>query len=610
MRYYAQESDIYHEGKSYGDKTWDADKNFGCVCDEYYTGYDCSLRECPVGDDPMTSGQANEIQQLVCTATSGTFTLTFYKQGPPFRPVTTPPIAFNAPTSAVTAAFTGIADVVVTYKFGTEFCAGDTDSTRNIVQIEFKQDFGDLPVMIVGGDKKAFVSIFGAVPDFGATTEVLIGGDGGSGHLPTAGTKENAPCSSRGFCDTLTGVCTCYTAFQTSNGVGQAGPRGDCGSPKGGITACPGTSLACSGHGYCVGSPTFQCVCSAGYSGGDCSERTCPSSYSWFDTPNGVDDAHYKVECSNMGVCDKTKGECKCRTNFKGAACERMSCPGGEPACNGHGTCLSQAALAENSLLHSNFARTDITYGKIPNYKYTWDYNKVWGCQCDQDYTGYDCSLRLCPKGDDPITGNGNGPLDPIQVKEIQTISCLAPSGSFRLRYRNYETIDIPYDSDIYGLESALENLQSVGGATFQGDVTVEVTRGDPNCNATACCAYNRTNGTSFHGNVMTVYFISELGNLPQMVVSQNNLGIYNNGTGQHEKFVGGKGPVAIHVKTRQDGTTENAECSNRGICNRANGICACFDGFGSSNGNGRHSIAGTRGDCGYVLPVFVPSAA
>ena len=32
----------------------------------------------------------------------------------------------------------------------------------------------------------------------------------------------------------------------------------------------------------------------------------------------GLDDAHYKVECSNMGTCDKTKGECKCRTNFEG----------------------------------------------------------------------------------------------------------------------------------------------------------------------------------------------------------------------------------------------------------------------------------------------------
>ena len=66
-------------------------------------------------------------------------------------------------------------------------------------------DFGDLPVMIVGGDVAAQVEIFGAAPDFGATGEAIIGGDGGSGHTPTKGTKENVPCSRRGFCDTLTG---------------------------------------------------------------------------------------------------------------------------------------------------------------------------------------------------------------------------------------------------------------------------------------------------------------------------------------------------------------------------------------------------------------------
>jgi hypothetical protein len=217
---------------------------------------------------------------------------------------------------------------------------------------------------------------------------------------------------------------------------------------------------------------------------------------------------------------------------------------------------LFSAQLAENSLVHSNGARTGITYGKIPNYKYTWDYNKVWGCQCDQDYTGYDCSLRLCPKGDDPITGNGNGPQDPVQVKEVQTISCMANSGTFRLRFRNYETVDIPYDSDIYGVEKALEDLQSTGGATYQGDVTVEVAKGDPNCNATVCCAHNRTDGTGYYGNTLSIYFISELGNLPEMVVSQNLLGPYNNGTGQ--ELVDGEGPVAIAVATTQEGTTEN----------------------------------------------------
>jgi len=34
--------------------TWDFEKIQGCYCDEGYEGYDCSLRSCPVGDDPRT----------------------------------------------------------------------------------------------------------------------------------------------------------------------------------------------------------------------------------------------------------------------------------------------------------------------------------------------------------------------------------------------------------------------------------------------------------------------------------------------------------------------------------------------------------------------------
>lgn len=41
--------------------TWDADRIFGCHCDESYEGYDCSLRSCLYGDDPNT---AESIQEL------------------------------------------------------------------------------------------------------------------------------------------------------------------------------------------------------------------------------------------------------------------------------------------------------------------------------------------------------------------------------------------------------------------------------------------------------------------------------------------------------------------------------------------------------------------
>ena len=48
----------------------------------------------------------------------------------------------------------------------------------------------------------------------------------------------------------------------------------------------------------------------------------------------GVDQAHNQVECSNMGVCDRSTGLCTCREGFEGIACERQSCPS---KCNGVG---------------------------------------------------------------------------------------------------------------------------------------------------------------------------------------------------------------------------------------------------------------------------------
>jgi hypothetical protein len=46
-------------------------------------------------------------------------------------------------------------------------------------------------------------------------------------------------------------------------------------------------------------------------------------------------------------------------------------------------------------------------------------------------------------------------------------------------------------------------------------------------------------------------------------------------------------------------GTTELEECSGRGLCDRRQGECVCFDGYRSSDGSGG---VGTRGDCGHAV--------
>ena len=55
---------------------WDADAIQGCVCDFGFTGYDCSLRTCPYGADPLsTETYRLEATTLVCQASSGYFNI-------------------------------------------------------------------------------------------------------------------------------------------------------------------------------------------------------------------------------------------------------------------------------------------------------------------------------------------------------------------------------------------------------------------------------------------------------------------------------------------------------------------------------------------------------
>ena len=98
------------------------------------------------------------------------------------------------------------------------------------------------------------------------------------------------------------------------------------------------------------------------------------------------------------------------------------------------------------------------------------------------------------------------------------------------------------------------------------------------------------------NGNRVRVEFVTELGDLPDMtaedVSNEITLTFAYDGDAALD-------PPFLSLK----GTMENSECSERGLCNHANGLCECFVGFGSSNSNGG---SGGRGDCGHRLP-FVP---
>lgn len=272
--------------------SWDANMIRGCDCDDPYSGFDCNERQCPTGDDPMTKGQSNEIQYFTCSATSGT--LTFYFNGAP-----TGTMSHAASTAYVKAALEkheDITSVNVTFhpSKGATVCQEDP---TNVVRVEFLQDFGPLPKLfpytsglsnganvavsadgitaLSDSDGKKYNSVSESanllnINHFIASKENNSYERRVCSHnfLQIKGEKENLPCSGRGMCaptaysTALDGECDCFEYFESSDGFGNVGLRGDCGSKSTSPEplACPGNGV-CSGHGVC-NQTTYTCACS------------------------------------------------------------------------------------------------------------------------------------------------------------------------------------------------------------------------------------------------------------------------------------------------------------------------------------------------------------
>jgi hypothetical protein len=185
---------------------------------------------------------------------------------------------------------------------------------------------------------------------------------------------------------------------------------------------CPN---ACSSHGVC--SNYDMCMCYRNWMANDCSERVCQFGLAHVDTPKGdldassgilsdpdttvivnsevypygtteqfpsmmdsagtqlTNTAHYYMECSNKGLCDRESGSCECFEGYEGSACQRSSCPAD---CSGHGVCNTIKEIA----MHDN-----------GNIYELWDEDITLGCECDAGYYGADCSLRRCKYGADPL---------------------------------------------------------------------------------------------------------------------------------------------------------------------------------------------------------------
>ncbi|PRP83096.1 hypothetical protein PROFUN_09775, partial [Planoprotostelium fungivorum] len=96
-----------------------------------------------------------------------------------------------------------------------------------------------------------------------------------------------------------------------------------------------GCPYNCSGNGYCNGL-TDRCVCSAGYTGADCSQSNQSV------CPNG---------CGGNGICDTQNRRCICLHGFIGADCSQrgMTCLND---CSRHGKCDTNTGTCKCSFFH------------------------------------------------------------------------------------------------------------------------------------------------------------------------------------------------------------------------------------------------------------------
>ncbi|KAA0170928.1 hypothetical protein FNF28_01205 [Cafeteria roenbergensis] len=159
-------------------------------------------------------------------------------------------------------------------------------------------------------------------------------------------------------------------------------------------------------RGRCTLGSENVCECSDPWSAApDCSRRSCPQGPAWFDYPQPDGSAHQLAECSNAGYCDGSTGVCVCQPGYTGDACQRSVCVAD---CSGHGECVSIRERAE---------RYDGMQYKYKARYSSWDADMNFGCACHEGWTGPDCTMRLCPFGDDPMTQG---------TKEIQSVRTFA----------------------------------------------------------------------------------------------------------------------------------------------------------------------------------------
>lgn len=307
--------------------------------------------------------------------------------------------------------------------------------------------------------------------------------------------------------------------------------------------SCPNQ---CSGHGRC--GQTDKCSCFYRWEGADCSLRKCQEEIAWVDGTTW--DPHTYAECANKGICNQETGECECFVGYEGVGCRRSVCPN---ACSGHGTC--------------EFINDLSTYAST-----AWDYGKVQGCKCDPWYQGDDCSLRMCPRGDDPLTipASTNGDTWTTTITYNGTI--VAGDISFLVK----DLYNATFTTRPYSFA-----LSDAAGSTRYKTILEELRPIDSVVSASVA-TLNNVGSYPFGNNNNTKTFTVVLSNPARITDLWVEYRPCEDAGCQPLRANFDGGSIAgwtSSMTTAGDALLETDVCSNRGICDMTTGRCQCFEG-------------------------------
>ncbi|EEY60541.1 tenascin-like protein [Phytophthora infestans T30-4] len=584
---YDREAYVYNQ-------IWDFDVIHGCQCDVGFHGPSCSLKNCPVGDDPLTTGQANEMQLIQCLTTyqkqtvvlqmdapltKGKFILRFGKQY-------TRPISFKAradqdsfgPSIATSLlALRGVDAVTVTRAdpllTRTEWTV--TFPTTNMKQhnalvpgwrtVEVQQficaadsgvfavTFGNETIRNIpsNADSNTFVAFLSKLSFYGQISVSL---------MTHTGAATNNVCTTGGTFVTMTFSTLWHRMLladlppMTFSTLDLKGVQTlFLGNANGFVDA--ETKEVVKGHDSCRVTEEQQFLCGA--TGGNFALT--------FEDGTKITGLPYSITADTLKATIQTKVSYIVDIDVTFADGQSTFC--------------------------SDFGTTIII--RFVVVKATSGDGDLAEIQADQTNNGgSDGLVHIANRLQFPSSftetekGSSCEPLDqtfsPDPARQMQTPVELG-GGSLTITFRGATTRPIPAQSTMQQLKVLLLELPTIQGI----DVSFS---GYQMCEAPA--------------NLARLTFTQNFGNLPTIVIQDSEMS-----AGSSVVVAGGGNDISSIVSV--DGTKESEVCSNRGYCDEiALGRCICHTGYTNSDGNGSIStLKFNRGDCGATsrIPVGCP---